>query len=75
MSKACLLRKPCSELDLIILLLFQIPRDAKYKLVYVAKKITESSGTNFSQKMLFEELSASSLGHVTAFLDEVLVFL
>ncbi|XP_063095395.1 dynein axonemal heavy chain 11 isoform X2 [Cavia porcellus] len=51
----------------------EIPRDAKYKLVYVAKKITESSGTNFSQKMLFEELSASSLGHVTAFLDEILV--
>lgn len=62
------------ELGLIILLLFQIPRDAKHKLVYIAKKITENIGVNdFSQTVLFGELTASSFGHVTAFLDEVLV--
>ncbi|KFO26066.1 Dynein heavy chain 11, axonemal [Fukomys damarensis] len=50
----------------------EIPRDVKHKLVYVAKKITENSGVNdFSQKVLFEELPVSSLGHVTAFLDEL----
>ncbi|EHB17858.1 Dynein heavy chain 11, axonemal [Heterocephalus glaber] len=49
----------------------EIPRDAKHKLVYIAKKITENSEANtFSQKVFFEELPASSLGHVTAFLDE-----
>ncbi|XP_023565616.1 dynein heavy chain 11, axonemal [Octodon degus] len=52
----------------------EIPRDARHKLVYVAKKITESTGmNNLSQKMLFEEIPASSLRHVTAFLDEILV--
>ncbi|KAK2489536.1 hypothetical protein MC885_003085, partial [Smutsia gigantea] len=49
----------------------EIPRDAKHKLVYVAKKITESIGVNgFSQAVLFGVLPASALGHVTAFLDE-----
>lgn len=63
------------ELKLIILLVFQIPRDAKHKLVYVVKKITESIGVNsFSQAVLFGALPASALGHVTAFLDEVLVY-
>uniref|UniRef100_A0A8C0HXD6 Dynein axonemal heavy chain 11 n=1 Tax=Balaenoptera musculus TaxID=9771 RepID=A0A8C0HXD6_BALMU len=52
----------------------QIPRDAKHKLVYIAKKSTENVGVNdFSQTVLFGELPASSLGHVTAFLDEILV--
>ncbi|XP_015413618.1 PREDICTED: dynein heavy chain 11, axonemal [Myotis davidii] len=51
-----------------------IPRDAKQKLIYVAKKITESTGVNdFFQTVLFGEIPASSLGHVTAFLDEILV--
>lgn len=59
-----------------MLLLFQIPRDKhKHKLVYIAKKTTENIGVNdFSQTVLFGELPASSLGHVTAFLDEVLVY-
>lgn len=58
-----------------MLLLFQIPRDAKHKLVYIAKKITENTGVNdFSQTVVFGELPASSVGHVTAFLDEVLVY-
>nr|XP_036878224.1 dynein heavy chain 11, axonemal [Manis javanica] len=52
----------------------EIPRDAKHKLVYVVKKITESIGVNsFSQVVLFGALPASALGHVTAFLDEILV--
>ncbi|MBZ3875864.1 Dynein heavy chain 11, axonemal [Sciurus carolinensis] len=52
----------------------EIPRDAKHKLVYIAKKITESVGVNdFSRTVLFGELPASSLGHITAFLEEVLV--
>ncbi|KAB1276762.1 Dynein heavy chain 11; axonemal [Camelus dromedarius] len=52
----------------------QIPRDAKHKIVYIAKKITESIGVNeFPQTVLFGELPASSLGHVAAFLDEILV--
>ncbi|XP_045053259.2 dynein axonemal heavy chain 11 isoform X2 [Desmodus rotundus] len=52
----------------------EIPRDAKRKLVYIAKKVTESIGVNdFFQTVLFGELPASSLGHVTAFLDEILV--
>uniref|UniRef100_A0A8C9AK17 Dynein axonemal heavy chain 11 n=1 Tax=Prolemur simus TaxID=1328070 RepID=A0A8C9AK17_PROSS len=52
----------------------EIPRDAKHKLVYIAKKITESIGVNdFSQMVLFGELPASSLGHVSVFLDEILV--
>nr|XP_020748715.1 dynein heavy chain 11, axonemal isoform X1 [Odocoileus virginianus texanus] len=52
----------------------QIPRDVKRKLVYIAKKTTENIGVNdFSQTVLFGELPASSLGHVTAFLDEILV--
>ncbi|KAI4543842.1 hypothetical protein MG293_006636 [Ovis ammon polii] len=52
----------------------QIPRDVKHKLVYIAKKTTENIGVNdFSQIVLFGELPASSLGHVTAFLDEILV--
>uniref|UniRef100_A0A667GCJ0 Dynein axonemal heavy chain 11 n=1 Tax=Lynx canadensis TaxID=61383 RepID=A0A667GCJ0_LYNCA len=52
----------------------EIPRDAKHKLVYIAKKITENIGVNdFSQTVLFGELTASSFGHVTAFLDEILV--
>lgn len=60
----------------MMLFLFQIPRDAKQKLIYVAKKITESAGVNdFFQTVLFGEIPASSLGHVTAFLDEVLVYL
>ena len=64
-----------SGLQLIVLFPFQIPRDAKRKLVYIAKKVTESIGVNdFFQTVLFGELPASSLGHVTAFLDEVLVF-
>lgn len=58
-----------------MLLLFQIPRDAKHKLVYIAKKITENTGVNdFSQTVVFGELPASSVGYVTAFLDEVLVY-
>uniref|UniRef100_A0A4W2DC87 Dynein axonemal heavy chain 11 n=1 Tax=Bos indicus x Bos taurus TaxID=30522 RepID=A0A4W2DC87_BOBOX len=52
----------------------QIPRDVKHKLVYIAKKTTENIGVNyFCQIVLFGELPASSLGHVTAFLDEILV--
>ncbi|XP_062957128.1 dynein axonemal heavy chain 11 [Cynocephalus volans] len=52
----------------------EIPRDAKHKLVYIAKKITGSPGVNdFSQTVFFGELPASFLGHVTAFLDEILV--
>nr|XP_020145462.1 dynein heavy chain 11, axonemal [Microcebus murinus] len=52
----------------------EIPRDAKHKLVYIAKKITESIGVNdFSQMVLFGELPASLLGHVSVFLDEILV--
>uniref|UniRef100_A0A8D1IYR5 Dynein axonemal heavy chain 11 n=1 Tax=Sus scrofa TaxID=9823 RepID=A0A8D1IYR5_PIG len=52
----------------------QIPRDAKHKLVYIAKKITENTGVNdFSQTVVFGELPASSVGYVTAFLDEILV--
>ncbi|KAB0376184.1 hypothetical protein FD755_012827 [Muntiacus reevesi] len=52
----------------------QIPRDVKHKLIYIAKKTTENLGVNdFSQTVLFGELPASSLGHVTAFLDEILV--
>lgn len=63
-----------SGLTLITLSLFQIPRDARHKLVYIAKKITESTGVNdFFRTVLFGEIPASSLGHVTAFLDEVLV--
>ncbi|XP_019507533.1 PREDICTED: dynein heavy chain 11, axonemal [Hipposideros armiger] len=51
----------------------EIPKDTKHKLVYIAKKITESTGVNdFSQTVLFGELPTSSLGHVTAFLDEIL---
>lgn len=54
--------------------MFQIPRDAKHKLVYIAKKNTESIGVNdLPQMVLFGELPASSLGHITTFLDEVLV--
>ncbi|XP_023606561.1 dynein heavy chain 11, axonemal, partial [Myotis lucifugus] len=50
----------------------EIPRDAKHKLIYVAKKITESTGINdFFQTVLFGEIPASSLGHVTAFLEEL----
>nr|XP_060488661.1 dynein axonemal heavy chain 11 isoform X2 [Panthera onca] len=52
----------------------EIPRDGKHKLVYIAKKITENIGVNdFSQTVLFGELTASSFGHVTTFLDEILV--
>ncbi|XP_064146127.1 dynein axonemal heavy chain 11 isoform X3 [Loxodonta africana] len=52
----------------------EIPRNAKQKLVYIAKKITESTGINdYAHTFLFGELPASSLGHVTAFLDEILV--
>ncbi|KAM5302539.1 dynein axonemal heavy chain 11 isoform 2-T2 [Glossophaga mutica] len=52
----------------------EIPRDAKHKLVYIAKKVTKSIGVNdFFQTVLFGELPASSLVHVTAFLDEILV--
>ncbi|KAM7121693.1 dynein axonemal heavy chain 11 [Molossus nigricans] len=52
----------------------EIPRDAKHKLVYIVKKITESTEVNdFFQTVLFGEIPASSLGHVTAFLDEILV--
>ncbi|XP_048655651.1 dynein axonemal heavy chain 11 isoform X1 [Marmota marmota marmota] len=52
----------------------EIPRDAKHKVVYIAKKITESIGVNdLSRTLLFGELPASSLGHITAFLDEILV--
>jgi dynein heavy chain len=69
-------KKPYSELELIILLLFQIPRDAKHKLVYIAKKITESIGGNdFSQTVFFGELPAPCLRHVCGFLDEVAVYL
>lgn len=76
-SKPCLLTKRfCSELELIILLLFQIPRDVKHKLVYFAKKMTENMGeSDFSQTILFGEIPRSLLTHVTAFLDEVLVCL
>ncbi|PNI58007.1 DNAH11 isoform 4 [Pan troglodytes] len=52
----------------------EIPRDANHKLVFISKKITESIGVNdFSQVVLFGELPALSLGHVSAFLDEILV--
>uniref|UniRef100_A0A8P0S8H0 Dynein axonemal heavy chain 11 n=1 Tax=Canis lupus familiaris TaxID=9615 RepID=A0A8P0S8H0_CANLF len=52
----------------------EIPKDAKHKLVYITKKITENIGVNdFSQTVLFGELTSSSFGHVTAFLDEILV--
>ncbi|KAL4669449.1 hypothetical protein H8959_008003 [Pygathrix nigripes] len=52
----------------------EIPRDANHKLVFISKKITESIGVNdFSQVVLFGGLPALSLGHVSAFLDEVLV--
>ncbi|XP_029423391.1 dynein heavy chain 11, axonemal [Nannospalax galili] len=52
----------------------EIPRDAKHKLVYFVKKITESAGeSDFSRTVLFGELPALTLPHVTAFLDEVLV--
>ncbi|XP_032944295.1 dynein axonemal heavy chain 11 isoform X2 [Rhinolophus ferrumequinum] len=52
----------------------EIPRDAKRKLVYIAKTVTERIGINdFSQTVLFGELPPSSLGHVTVFLDEILV--
>ncbi|XP_035866411.1 dynein heavy chain 11, axonemal isoform X1 [Phyllostomus discolor] len=52
----------------------EIPTDTKHKLVYIAKKVTGSIGVNdFFQTVLFGELPASSLGHVTAFLDEILV--
>lgn len=65
-----------SAFTLIILFLFQIPRDAKHKLIYVAKKIAESTGvSDFLQTVLFGEIPASSLGQVTAFLDEVIVSL
>ncbi|XP_053409478.1 dynein axonemal heavy chain 11 [Nycticebus coucang] len=52
---------------------WEIPRETKHKLVYIAKKITESIEVNFSQMVLFGELPASSLGHVSVFLDEILV--
>lgn len=76
-SESCLLMwKLYCELKLIILLLFQIPRDAKHKLVYITKKITKNIGVpDFSQTVLFGELTASPFGHVTAFLDEVLGYL
>lgn len=62
--------------ELRLIILFQIPGDGNRKLVYIAKKITENIGPNdFSQTVLFGELTASSFGHVTAFLDEVLVCL
>ncbi|XP_039718441.1 dynein axonemal heavy chain 11 isoform X2 [Pteropus medius] len=52
---------------------WKIPRDARQKLVYIAK-ITKSIEVNdFSQTVLFGELPPSSLGHVTAFLEEILV--
>ncbi|XP_006154552.1 dynein heavy chain 11, axonemal [Tupaia chinensis] len=52
----------------------EIPRDAKHKLVYIAKKVMESTGVkDFSQTVLFGELPTSSLGYVTAFLEEILV--
>ncbi|KAG8514707.1 Dynein heavy chain 11, axonemal, partial [Galemys pyrenaicus] len=52
----------------------EVPRDTKHKLVYVAKKTTEVTDVNdFSQTVLFGELPASSLGHITAFIDEILV--
>ncbi|XP_059027314.1 dynein axonemal heavy chain 11 [Mustela lutreola] len=52
----------------------EIPRDAKHKLVYIAKKITKNIGVHgFSQTVLFGELTALPFGHVTAFLDEILV--
>ncbi|PNJ55828.1 DNAH11 isoform 5 [Pongo abelii] len=52
----------------------EIPRDANHKLVFISKKVTESIGVNdFSQVVLFGELPALSLGHVSAFLDEILV--
>lgn len=59
-----------------MLLLFQIPRDVKHNLVYLAKKMIESvEESDFSQTVLFGELPWSLLTHVTAFLDEVLVCL
>uniref|UniRef100_A0A2K6TF76 Dynein axonemal heavy chain 11 n=1 Tax=Saimiri boliviensis boliviensis TaxID=39432 RepID=A0A2K6TF76_SAIBB len=52
----------------------EIPRDANHKLVFISKKITESIGVNDCSRMvLFGELPAMSLGHVSAFLDEILV--
>ncbi|KAM6202712.1 dynein axonemal heavy chain 11 isoform 2-T2 [Rhynchocyon petersi] len=52
----------------------EIPTNTKQKIVYIAKKTTENTGVNdFAQNFLFGELPASSLGHVTAFLDEILV--
>ncbi|XP_075413447.1 dynein axonemal heavy chain 11 [Tenrec ecaudatus] len=49
----------------------QIPRNAKQKLVYISKKIPGPEED--AQMFLFGELPAAPLGHVTAFLDEVLV--
>ncbi|XP_006880447.1 PREDICTED: dynein heavy chain 11, axonemal [Elephantulus edwardii] len=52
----------------------EIPANTKQKHVYITKKITESPGVNnLAQTFLFGELPASSLGHVTTFLDEILV--
>lgn len=75
-GRFCFTWKLHLALTLVTLRLFQIPPDAKHKLVYVAKKMTESTGVaDFWQTVLFGEIPASSLGHVTAFLDEVLVCL
>ncbi|CAH6779586.1 Dnah11 [Phodopus roborovskii] len=53
---------------------FEIPRDVKHKLVYLAKKMTENAGeSDFSQAVLFGELPWPLLTYVTAFLDEILV--
>lgn len=58
------------------LLLFQIPRDVEYSLVYLAKKMTEGvEESDFSETVLCGELPWSLLSHVTSFLDEVLVCL
>lgn len=74
-SPACY-QRDCGELELIILLLFQIPRDVKYSLVYLAKKMTERvEESDFSETVLCGELPWSLLSHVTSFLDEVLVCL
>nr|XP_051708760.1 dynein axonemal heavy chain 11 isoform X1 [Oryctolagus cuniculus] len=51
----------------------EIPRDTKCKFVCISKKMTESIGRNdFSRVVLFGELPVSPVGHVTAFISEIL---
>ncbi|XP_071071224.1 dynein axonemal heavy chain 11 [Dasypus novemcinctus] len=71
-SPACLLFRVAAAGRLVATR--EIAGDAEHKLVYIAKKITESTGVNeSSQTVLFGELPTSSLVYVTTFLDEILV--